>query len=67
MSFEAKYAGFCYDCREMIEPGQRVEYRNRTLCHVDCDAEPIAPLVGNQCPKCHLTMPLSGVCDCEDY
>jgi hypothetical protein len=73
--FIAKYPGRCDDCREIIQPGQRVEYKrgdlsapSGVLVHEVCDD--VAPELSDLdrdaqkpvCEECWLIQP----CGCED-
>ena len=74
MSFIARYPGHCDNCEGRIVPGDRIRATEEdwltgealAYVHVNCDDNDPEPVRGNQCPRCHLTMPLSGVCDCEE-
>ena len=35
-AFDAKYAGWCRECRERFEPGDRIRYVDDLLVHEDC-------------------------------
>ncbi len=58
MSFSAKYDGVCGDCGIAIYRGQAVTYQGEDgVVHVMCPTEQ------KVCPKCHMALPATGVCD----
>ena len=65
MNFQARYDGHCSECGEPIHVGDTVTYRDHALCHEDCPDEQ-HPWSTHICPRCHLQLPLSGHCDCEE-
>lgn len=58
MAFPAKYEGTCGDCGQPFGRGVSVTYQGPLgVCHMIC------PNTANVCPKCHMALPVTGVCD----
>lgn len=72
MSFPARYPGLCPSCEERWQPGDLIRADRTTSeglprwTHAVCPDARAEPLHGKQCPDCHLTMPLTGICDCKE-
>lgn len=67
--FDAQYPGFCTACLDDIVPGQRVQYVNDMVRHVDCDAAAasVMPETRNQdiCERCFQARAANGACGCD--
>lgn len=64
--FTASYPGGCGRCAAGIQPGDRISWTGPGKPYVHADGCRAEPLTGAKCPKCFLTMPLTGKCECDE-
>ena len=60
--FLAKWGGLCGACYDHIEPGDRVQYVNDDLVHVDCEPFEVPDEKAVVCTTCWIQKP----CECDD-
>lgn len=68
-SFTAKYPGRCAGCEDGIEIGDSLTYDTDGLvvhggCQETVNQGRLRPV--QVCPRCFVTVPASGVCECDE-
>lgn len=62
--FDAQHFGPCGGCETTIRPGDRVEYRDGFVCHVEC-TEVSLPSYNRVCSMCWQEVAGNGTCGCD--
>jgi hypothetical protein len=66
VTFTAKYDGRCSSCSEVISAGEQLEWTDDQAVHRDCLADAEAKEAARPtCPKCWMTISVSGACGCD--
>lgn len=71
MSFRAQYSGQCPACEQPIDVGDLIvafdvaDGETAGYMHLDCDDTIPTPPPAAVCPRCNLTIAVSGACGCD--